>query len=211
MKENMNIPSFKTKDDSAQQGKIWFSSDHHFHHENIIKYCNRPFYTVEQMNREMIQRWNETVQPEDTVYYLGDFSLGKIEVVEPTVKSLHGKKLLIAGNHDRVHPANKKVTPISRYIEAGFEDVVLEMTLELTLKGVKQTVKLCHLPYAPLDPDEQVDRRYLKMRPKDEGQLLLHGHVHEAWLKSKCGRMLNVGVDRWDFYPISVEQIESAL
>lgn len=205
----MNIPNF-TKKEEVVTGKIWFSSDHHYFHENIIKYCNRPFGSVAHMNQELTRRWNEIVQPEDFVYYLGDFSLGRIEVVEPIVKSLNGKKLLISGNHDRAHPTNKKPTPIARYIEAGFIDVVLETTIDLTLNGRPQKVKLCHLPYAPL-ADEEVDRRYLNYRPKDEGQLLLHGHVHCSWLVDVKRKMFNVGVDLHNYYPWSVEDIEAVM
>ncbi|HAR41171.1 MAG TPA: hypothetical protein DCS07_00820 [Bdellovibrionales bacterium] len=61
---------------------IYFTADHHFSHKNIIKYCGRPFQSAEEMNAVMIQRWNETVQPGDTVFYLGDFSLGIQSVLE---------------------------------------------------------------------------------------------------------------------------------
>jgi calcineurin-like phosphoesterase family protein len=64
--------------------KIYFSSDHHFSHSNVIKYCNRPYTSVQEMNEDLIQRWNNQVKPEDTVYYLGDFSLGKNAVREIT-------------------------------------------------------------------------------------------------------------------------------
>lgn len=160
----------------------------------------------------MIRRWNQRVAPEDTVYYLGDFSLSKVERLPNIVSALNGNKLLIAGNHDKCHPANrKKAVPIEDYLKLGFEDVMLETTLPLVLKGKETVVKLCHLPYGPLNPEEQTDTRYMDMRPKDEGHLLLHGHVHDTWKKSSCGRMINVGVDVWNFYPISVEDLETVL
>jgi len=56
--------------------KVFFTSDTHFNHVNIIKYCSRPFSSVEEMNREMIARWNSVVGPEDTVFHLGDFAMG---------------------------------------------------------------------------------------------------------------------------------------
>ena len=64
---------------------IFFTSDHHFYHSNIIKYCQRPFHSVEEMNEEMIRRWNSVVGVDDTVYYLGDFSLAKrpVELFAP--------------------------------------------------------------------------------------------------------------------------------
>ena len=78
---------------------IFFTSDHHFYHTNIIKYCNRPFQSVEEMNEEMVKRWNSVVNPGDTVYYLGDFSLAK-RPVEVFVPRLNGEKHFIMGNHD---------------------------------------------------------------------------------------------------------------
>ena len=58
--------------------QIFFTSDHHFGHANIIQFSNRPFENVEAMNRAMIERWNEKVSPEDEVYHLGDFGLTKM-------------------------------------------------------------------------------------------------------------------------------------
>ena len=52
---------------------LWFTSDTHFGHENIIKYCKRPFKSLEHMNMEIIRRWNERVQPDDMVIFAGDF------------------------------------------------------------------------------------------------------------------------------------------
>lgn len=82
---------------------IFFTSDHHFCHANIIKYCKRPFESVDQMNEEMVRRWNEVVGDEDTVYYLGDFSLAK-QAVELFARRLNGEKHFIMGNHDACHP-----------------------------------------------------------------------------------------------------------
>jgi calcineurin-like phosphoesterase family protein len=78
---------------------IFFTSDHHFDHANIIKYCNRPFLSVDEMNEEIVKRWNQVVDANDTVYYLGDFSLGKGSV-EKFVPRLNGEKYLVMGNHD---------------------------------------------------------------------------------------------------------------
>ena len=55
---------------------IWFTSDTHFSHCNIIKYCNRPFKDVDEMNKILIQNWNNVVRPDDIVWHLGDFALG---------------------------------------------------------------------------------------------------------------------------------------
>lgn len=79
---------------------IYVIADTHFGHENIIRFCNRPFCNAHQMNEEMIKRWNTVVKKTDTVIHCGDFGLGtKAELVEICQK-LQGRKILIKGNHD---------------------------------------------------------------------------------------------------------------
>ena len=81
--------------------KIWITSDHHFNHENIIKYCKRPFNSVEEMNEIMISKWNERVKKEDLVIHLGDFGFGNIDKLKEIRKRLNGLILLVMGNHDK--------------------------------------------------------------------------------------------------------------
>jgi len=78
---------------------MWFTSDTHFGHTNIIHYCARPFANVEAMNEALIANWNERVRPGDIVYHLGDFCMGTNH--EPILRRLNGQKWLIVGNHDR--------------------------------------------------------------------------------------------------------------
>ena len=79
----------------------WFTADLHLGHRNIIEYCNRPFHDVDAMNDALVENWNEAVAPEDTVWIVGDFALGKIADTLPIASTLHGHKILVAGNHDR--------------------------------------------------------------------------------------------------------------
>jgi len=76
---------------------IWFTSDTHFNHKNIIKYCKRPFASVEEMNETLIQNWNNVVSNKDTIYHLGDFCFG---VPYPFLGRLNGKIKIISGSHD---------------------------------------------------------------------------------------------------------------
>jgi calcineurin-like phosphoesterase family protein len=78
--------------------KIFFIADTHFGDERILKYENRPFENVNQMDEEMICRWNATVDTEDTVYILGDF--GAVGYEGDVISRLNGKKILVKGNHD---------------------------------------------------------------------------------------------------------------
>lgn len=86
-----------------KQPKIFFTSDLHLDHKNIIKLCNRPFRNVNEMNYTLIKNWNKTVGKQDTIYFLGDFALSKNNKhrIRKFIHSLNGKKIFIRGNHDR--------------------------------------------------------------------------------------------------------------
>lgn len=103
----------------------WFTSDLHFGHANIIEYSGRPFRDVGHMNRALIERWNELVQPADTVWVLGDVAMGRIVDTLPLVRQLAGRKLLLAGNHDRCWDGHgpKAAEWLERYEDAGFEEI----------------------------------------------------------------------------------------
>ena len=75
-------------------------ADTHFNHENIIKYCARPFENAGHMNEYMIQKWNETVSTIDLVYHLGDVGFGSNEQLKDLIDRLNGIKILLIGNHD---------------------------------------------------------------------------------------------------------------
>ena len=95
--------------------QIYFIADTHFGHKNIIAYENRPFASVEDMDKALIENWNKAVQPEDTVFMLGDFSFYGKEQTAAICKSLNGIKYLVQGNHDRNTPA--------WYRDCGFTEV----------------------------------------------------------------------------------------
>ena len=95
---------------------VYFTADPHFGHANIIKYCNRPFENVEEMNQVLIERWNNKVNRDDKVFVLGDFALASSKDIIKWGRALNGNKTLILGNHDR---ASKTV-----YLEAGFQEVI---------------------------------------------------------------------------------------
>lgn len=175
----------------------WFTSDQHFGHRNIITYCGRPFADVEEMNAELVRRWNDVVEVGDTVYVLGDFAMGLLGQTLPFARQLTGNKILVPGNHDRCwigHGGTRKGW-IAAYLEAGFDEI-RQGTFELDLAGT--TVLINHFPYVG---DSHDGDRFEKWRPVDEGGWLLHGHIHQKRLLSD--RMINVGVDVWEFYPVS--------
>lgn len=85
-----------------EKQKIFFTSDLHFGHENVLRFDNRPFETVEEMDDELIKRWNDKVGKGDLVYVLGDliWKTATNEAVQ-IIKRLNGQIILIKGNHDR--------------------------------------------------------------------------------------------------------------
>lgn len=172
------------------------SSDEHFGHRNIIGYCDRPFATVEEMDDALETLWNETVRPHHVVWVLGDVAMGRLEQSLSRIARLHGRKHLIAGNHDRCWPGGTRRSDAARqrYLDAGFESIVTHATT--TLAG--RHVEVSHFPY---QGDSGAEDRYVEHRPVDRGAWLLHGHVHEKWRQQ--GRQLNVGVDAWDYRPVA--------
>lgn len=180
----------------------WFTSDHHFGHVNIIKYCNRPFNSVAHMNSIMESSWNSVVAPNDTVYYLGDFAMQPHMVTE-ILPRLNGSKILVAGNHDRCHPnIGNPDRWLQTYLDAGFNSVHVD--LELEIGG--QNVLLHHFPYRS---ESEPKQKYYGQRPVDNGRWLIHGHVHDRWKLS--GRQINVSVENWNFEPVSLEAISGII
>ena len=183
---------------------IYFSSDPHYFHQKILVYCSRPFSNVEEMNKTLIDNHNAIVKPEDTTYCLGDFSMSN-KVVPEILKQLNGTHILIPGNHDKCHPCNKNSdNMIKEYLAYGFKEIHIEMMQDIPEIGL---VKFNHLPYN--DPGFD-DNRYNHLKPKPSGEkYLFHGHVHTSW--KRRDNMINLGVDQWNFKPVSIDQIKSFL
>lgn len=184
---------------------VWFTADLHFGHANIIDYSGRPFADVAAMNDALVERWNDTVAADDTVWVLGDVALGRIEESLTHVSHLAGHKGLLAGNHDRcwIGHGRRAEGWTERYLRAGFDEVRQGETM-LTIAGTD--VLACHFPYRGDSHDQD---RYVEHRPADRGRWLLHGHVHERWRQR--GRMINVGVDAWDYRPVSTAALAAAI
>jgi len=181
---------------------IYFTSDTHVGHKNIISFCERPFESTEHMNEALVYNWNSTVKPEDTVYHLGDVSFMNKQKTLDICHRLNGNKKLIMGNHDLNRDVNF-------WYECGFAEV-WRLGYGATVEAEGFT--LCHYPYRK-DLSEYDHREYLYHHaPEPKGVLgagtlvLLHGHVHRQW-KTKYG-MINVGVDVWDLKPVSIDVLQ---
>jgi calcineurin-like phosphoesterase family protein len=111
---------------------IYFTSDTHFFHENIIRFCARPFANAEHMNDELIERWNNVVGKNDEVFHLGDVTFGPTDLTAGVLGQLNGKKYLVPGNHDRPR------------VLAPMFDKLLPQYFELNHNRKKFV--LCHFP-----------------------------------------------------------------
>ena len=175
----------------------FFTADLHLGHRNIIEYCQRPFAGVDEMDAALVDGWNETVSDDDEVIVLGDFALGRLADTLAMTSLLRGRKVLLAGNHDRCWSGHRKGVEQAtrRYLDAGF-DSVWQGVVELEVGAT--SVLACHFPYRG---DSREQDRYVEHRPSDRGAWLLHGHVHDRW--KVRDRMINVGVDVWDYRPVA--------
>lgn len=172
---------------------IFFTSDTHFGHSKIINYCKRPFSSIEEHDKVLIQNWNNVVGQDDTVFHLGDFAYGNSQFIANIIKQLNGNIILIKGNHDlrNINPALYNI----------FSDVVYQARILID----KQTVYLNHFPFLCFDHGD-IDLY------KNNYSIQLFGHVHSGPLtSSKDVSRLNilfptqydVGVDNNNYTPIS--------
>ena len=186
----------------------FFTSDLHFGHARIIELCGRPFASADEMDRALIARWNDVVAPEDTVWVLGDYALGNRHRALGYLPELNGRKLLVIGNHDACDPLSsdgwKKV---GEYTDAGFAAVLPWARFKLPPVAEGEAGRKVLLSHFPYDGDSRGADRHVQARLRDLGEVLLHGHVHQEFRvrrSRKSGAVqVNVGVDRWDYAPVS--------
>ena len=175
--------------------KVYFTADTHFNHANIIKFCDRPFNDVEQMNETLINNWNGIVSKDDTVFHLGDFCLGGAAEWTKLLDRLNGKIYLILGNHDL------------KNIRQGFIQLFEHVSMQMFITVDKQKMYLSHYPFLCFEGGY-----------KEVWQLF--GHVHTR--KNNTGidaerlqylypTQYDVGVDNNDFKPVSFEEVKSII
>lgn len=163
---------------------IYFTSDLHLGHENVIKFENRPFSNADEMNRVLIANYNSVVQPNDTVYILGDLTYRiPSDEANRIISQLNGRKTLIKGNHDK------------KYDESLFE----EITLYKEIKWDGNNFILMHYPF-------------MEWNKMYHGSYHLHGHIHsDSSYNYKNAqenvRRYDVGVDANNFFPVAITTI----
>ena len=164
---------------------IWVISDTHFNHNNIIKYCNRPFNDADEMNWHMVEKWNSVVKPSDKVYHLGDVYMGRgfsREYTANLMSKLNGHKRLILGNHD-----NGK----DQILQKLFDKIeIWRMFPEFGLL-------LTHVPV-----------HSSSLTSEKRGTLKnVHGHIHQN--KSPEGPYQCVCVEQINYTPINIEELRT--
>lgn len=181
--------------------RIFFTGDLHFGHENILAFDNRPFSSVEEMDAELVRRWNAKVSADDTVYVLGDMiwkSYGN-EAAE-LIRSLNGRIILIKGNHDRfLHSTEAKaaLADVKDYddIVVTFEDgtkrrcILSHYFIPLYNGHFRQAIHLHAHSHFTVEADIEVD---------------IADRLNEAGIRTE---IYNVGCMYWGYEPVTLDEI----
>lgn len=167
---------------------IFFTADLHLGHTNVIKYCNRPFQTAEEMNAKLIGNWNDTVSDRDEVYVVGDFAFMGTKQTEEILKRLKGRKYLLRGNHDK----GLNETMALKYFK-WIKDYYLLKVQEKD--NQVQKIVLFHYALRTWDSAHY-------------GAWNLYGHSHGNLKDDPETLSLDVGVDCHNYRPISYEEIK---
>jgi len=170
----------------------YYIADPHLGHTNIIKYCHRPFNNVEHMNRDLIANWNSVVTDDDSVYLLGDITLSGWQRFVYYMNQLNGNIRIIPGNQDRRWLKRWKNYPF---------DMPGHVEVLDSIVATKEVI-MCHYPL-------------LTWSRSHYGVINLHGHSHgvignvtRSGLEADGGYRVDVGVDCWNYYPVTMDQIK---
>lgn len=167
---------------------IYFTSDLHFFHQNILRHCDRPFASADEMNQVLIENWNRRVQPRDEVYILGDVTMKGADRAMEMLGQLCGRKYLIRGNHDYFVDQKEFSPYIFEWVKDYHE-----------LKQQNCLFVLCHYPF-------------LSWHKMQHGAFNLHGHMHNKPEYNEKNKeegicRYDVGVDANGFALVSIYEI----
>ncbi|SRR6266403_1717301 len=162
---------------------IFFISDTHFWHKNVIKFDNRPFKSVEEMNEALILNWNNVVKKDNIVFFLGDFAFAGITKTKEIADRLNGIIHVITGNHDNT----KLLAKTGRFVSIeGYKEIWIEGTL----------ICMSHYPM-------------IVWNSHHRGSIHLHGHSHGSLIPTEFGKtyykrkVIDVGCNNINYTPIS--------
>jgi len=172
--------------------QTYFTSDTHFDHKNVIQYCNRPFLSVDEMNIVMVEKWNSVVTNKDTVYHLGDFTLGDIRHFTKWISQLNGNIKILPGSHDHLwlkdFEASEKVQVVVPLVSIEFPEIMIGK--------YPQVIVMCHYSMQVWDRSHY-------------GSWHLFGHSHGN-LKG-IGLSFDIGVDCTEFVPLPLDVVASKM
>ena len=197
---------------SNRKRQVYFTSDWHIGHSNVLQFSQRPFKDLEHMHEVLANNYNSVVPPNGTGYFLGDMGFGNGAVLRDIITSLNGKKILILGNHDRGAVSMERL---------GF-DIVLHSASMLI---ANETVTMSHCPLRGVTREDVIgmhghqegenwhgEFRHQQFSVPDYGQFHVHGHIHSpnrGKSSTILGRQYDVGVDGNNYRPVSISQLES--
>lgn len=162
---------------------IYFISDTHFGHENVIKFCERPYSTVDEMDEDLVIKWNNKVTNKDDVYIIGDMFFKNSYDPEEILSKLRGRKYLILGNHDK-------------WFEDKYKKYFISVSEMYRFKYNKKRYVLCHYPLMT----------YV-------GDYMIFGHIHNTKdlsfinLLQSNTNILNAGVDINNYEPVTLDEL----
>ena len=189
MRLNINLTEGKIK------RNVFFTSDFHCFHKNVIRFDDRPFSSVDEMHIAIENGWNEVVGPDDIVVYLGDLSFAKREekeAVNAFVSRLNGSIHFVLGNHDKYDEIIKNTTfkSVSDYLEVRITHLVDNVS-------VKTLFCCMHYPI-------------YSWNKSHHGSIMVHGHCHMNLSDTefhKTHRIIDVGCMDWNYKPLSFLEV----
>lgn len=181
---------------------IFFISDLHVGHKNVIKFDGRPFQDVDEMHYQLIQNWNSVVDDDDIVYFLGDLSFSRDELTKWFIYSLKGKIHFIMGNHDK-YKSISKFDRWEKIHEYGTEiNVKDEDTISSRGSNGYQRIIMSHYPI-------------LSWNKSHYGSWHIHGHTHGSLMKANLDyykrKVIDVGCNCIGYTPISYGEVKSIM
>ena len=188
--------------------KIFFSSDQHFGHRNVVKFCNRPYADEKEMGKALIENWNKVVGENDIIITMGDFFwFNDSHSIKKVVNQLNGTIYMVLGNHDKKE-SFRRCDPEKLIIVDGVTHIFLRCEDENRWYEKTFEIVCCHYPL-------------MTWSHRDRGAINLFGHIHSGWMRS-CddydqmlplwrGQQLDVGVDNQNFTPVVFEDVLAQL
>lgn len=197
---------------NIQRKPIFFTSDWHIGHANVIKFDKRPFRNVDHMHEVLIKRYNGQITEDGICYHLGDVGMASVSTVKSVIDRLNGTKILVLGNHDG---------NLNRMYNCGFDAVMYSS--ELYIAGERVTLTHCPLRGVFREDATQMhgyvegdnwhkESKHIRFSTDDTGQFHLHGHTHCGPANDKpvkTDRQWDVGAPGNNYTPVSFSAVES--